>query len=243
MDISSDRKDVRSRAKFAYERIEVIWPEADDWSVHTREQIADCVARNLREREIAILNAGCGGNDYGLSSIGVCTNIDISFRQCRNLSNSMVGDIEALPFGTSRFDAVVCVGAVINYSEPYASIPELLRVTRSGGLLLLDFETTTSAELLFSNHWGKRVSVVERSYADRTDKTFLFSPDHIMRILDQYGAKIVHTHCYHTATAIWRRAFPTLRLPQSVLSSDRYVSQWPGIKLLASNITFVCQKN
>ena len=62
-----------------------------------------------------IFNAGCGGNDYGLSSGATCVNLDISMRQCRTLALPVLGDVEHIPFPDNLFDVTVCVGAVINY--------------------------------------------------------------------------------------------------------------------------------
>jgi SAM-dependent methyltransferase len=242
MDNSGEAADVKLRAKSAYEIQESIWPDTDAWSTHTRRSIATCLGQNVCASNATILNAGCGGNDYELAARGICINLDISLRQCRGLNTSIVGDIEAIPFASCYFDVVVCVGAVLNYSEPYAAIREIMRVTKNGGLVVLDFETTHSAELLFSIHWNKRVSVIERSYAGRMDKTFLFSIDHISRILVQYGCAVTTTHHYHTATAMWRRAFPHGHLHSFVLSIDRVASHFPALRFFASNVILVCRK-
>jgi ubiquinone/menaquinone biosynthesis C-methylase UbiE len=241
MDTSPDRADVKSRAKTAYEVTETIWPDTDAWSAHTKQNIGEFVGHLVDRSSATILNAGCGGNDYSLSANWV-VNLDISLRQCQALQRAVVGDIETIPFTDNHFDVVICVGAVLNYSEPYSAIPELIRVTKPSGLIIVDFETTHTAELLFSRDWGKRVSVIERDYAGRLDKTFLFSTYHISRILYQFGAEIVTTRYYHTATALWRRIFPEAMLPKHTFSSDKLVSRIPGLRTLASNVIFACRK-
>jgi SAM-dependent methyltransferase len=238
-----DRGDVKSRAKAAYERLEDIWPETDAWSTHTRRNIMKVIDRYIDERHCAILNAGCGNNDYGLLKGAACVNLDFSTPQCRKMERAVVADIESIPFPTDHFDATVCVGAVLNYVEPYDAIPELVRVTRRGGPILLDFETTSTAELLFSRQWAKRVSVVERSYAGRLDKTFLFSVHHIRAILAQHAVEVVAAHHYHLSTAIWHRTFSKSRLPSAILSIDEGLSRLPGLRFLASNVIFVGRKN
>jgi SAM-dependent methyltransferase len=190
----------------------------------------------------AILNAGCGGNDYGISAGRLCVNLDLSHRQCRKMKAGVVADIEVMPFESDAFDAVLCVGAVINYSDPYTAVPELLRVTRNGGLLLIDFETSNTAELLFSRDWASRVSVVERNYAGRLDKTFLFSVDHVRRIIEGRGANIIATCHYHTTTALWHRVRPKAKLPRLILSTDELLSRLPGFRTISSNVIFACQK-
>src|SRR5262249_38382158 len=158
--------------KATYDATDVIWPASDAWSVHTRDSIRSALSEVSVRAGYEILNAGCGGNDYGIPHLGACTHLDISPMQTPYLARAVVGDVERLPFPDGIFDLVICVGAVINYCEPFDAIPELVRVLRVGGTLLLDFETTTTAEVLFSRHWGRRVSVIERLFADRPDKTF-----------------------------------------------------------------------
>jgi ubiquinone/menaquinone biosynthesis C-methylase UbiE len=243
MSTLDDRHDVKSRAKEAYDGLEVVWPNTDAWSTHTRRNIAKLIKRTLGNTRCTILNAGCGNNDYGLSGQATCVNLDMSLRQCRKMERAIVADIESIPLAANYFDAIVCVGAVLNYAEPYNAIPELARVTKPGGLILLDFETTNTAELLLSSDWSKRVSVIERYYAGRLDKTFLFSAQHIKTILAQHKIEIIAEHRYHLATALWHRAFSNARLPIAVLSLDWLLSRVPGLRNLASNVIFLCRKS
>lgn len=235
--------EIKTRAKAAYDATDVIWPESDSWSTHTRDFIRTVLGKNIPVPKRLVLNAGCGGNDYGILRFSDCVNLDISSQQCSQSNWPLVGDVEALPFPDECFDLIICVGAVINYCEPYNAIPELIRVLKKDAILYLDFETTTTAETLFSPHWGKRVSVIERPFADRMDKTYLFSLYHIKSIVKSSNCDMQATWRYHTATAIWRRIFPLSRLPQPILAIDKYVSVVPGLNMLASNIIFSCRKN
>jgi ubiquinone/menaquinone biosynthesis C-methylase UbiE len=142
MSILDDRNDVKVRARKNYDGMEQIWPESDRWSLHTKRNIASFVGQFIEADHQTILNAGCGDNEYALSSRLACVNLDISMRQCRKLEHAVVADVEALPFPDGCFQAAICVGAVLNYAEPYEAIPELIRVTRPHGLILIDFETT-----------------------------------------------------------------------------------------------------
>jgi|SRR5579862_1376607 len=242
MSSSIQPRDVKSRAKSTYEATSDIWPEDDKWSSHTKEILDGVVGQLIPDGDSAILNAGCGGNDYGLGhKASICINLDISLRQCRDMRLPVIADIEAIPFSDNMFDAVLCVGAVINYCEPFTAIPELFRVTKPGGCVVLDFETTQSAELLLTGDWGKRVSVIERKYAERDDKTLLFSVDHIKRIVEQNGV-VTEIKRYHTATAAWLRVARRSEIPAIVLSLDRFVSRIPILNALASNSIFFCQK-
>jgi SAM-dependent methyltransferase len=237
-----ERRDVKSRAQTTYDSTFDVWPESDTWSSYTKRILSRVVHELGISPNSAVLNAGCGGNDYGIAQKGaICVNLDLSFEQCRNMRHSIVADVEEIPLANNWFDFVLCVGAVMNYCEPYAAVAELFRVAKPNGTVVIDFETTTSAELLFSKHWGKRVSVIERKYADRLDKTLLFSADHVRRIIKPYGT-IVKLHRYHIATAFWLRMNHRLKIPNAAIKLDRVATRIPGLRALASNFIFVCRK-
>jgi len=240
--MSADALDVKSRAKVAYELMEHPWPPGDNWSTHTKQSIAEFVREVVPAMDGLILNAGCGGNDYGLTDRGTCVNLDISLRQCRTLALPVLGDVEQIPFPDNLFDVTVCVGAVINYVQPQKAIPELARVTKPGGLILVDFESSYSGEIMFSRYWRKPLTVIERMYIDHMDKTYLFSPDHIREIFEQAKSTVIAIRGYHIATAIWERIFKKALIPRAAYSIDRYASRVPGVRALASSVLFACQK-
>jgi SAM-dependent methyltransferase len=234
--------DVKARAKVAYELMEHPWPPGDNWSSHTKRSIAEFVREIVPDTSGLILNAGCGGNDYGLSGGATCVNLDISMRQCRTLKLPVLGDIEQIPFADNLFDVAVCVGAVINYVDPQKAIPELARVTKPGGLILVDFESSYSAEIMFSRHWRRPLTVIERMYIDHIDKTYLFSPDYIRALLEQRRNAVVATRGYHIATAMWERIFSKALIPKAAYALDKPMSRVPGVRSLASSVLFACQK-
>jgi SAM-dependent methyltransferase len=200
------------------------------------------VRRCLPEPKPAILNAGCGGNDYGLRA-DLIVNLDISMRHCEALPHAVVGDIETIPFPNDCFDATVSVGAVLNYVRPERAIPELVRVTRPGGLILVDFESSWSAEIMFSSHWRKPVSVIERLYVDRMDKTYLFSPGFVRTMFEDHGAVIVASGGYHIATALWERIFTKALIPRAAFAIDPYIGAVPALRPLASSILFAFRRH
>ena len=113
MDTSRDLLDIKTRAKAAYDATEVIWPETDRWSIHTRHFLQKALKESVPIDTGLLLNAGCGANDYGVSNLGGCVNLDISLRQTRLMKWPGVGDIESLLFADGCFDLVICVGAII----------------------------------------------------------------------------------------------------------------------------------
>lgn len=241
--MSTDALDVKSRARVAYDLMEHPWPPGDPWSTHTKNSIGAFVRGVVPEaRGLKVLNAGCGNNDYGLTGPEVCVNLDISVRQCRGLSCPVVGDIEHLPLPSDTFDVTVCVGAVINYVELGKAIPELVRVTRPSGLILVDFESSGSAEIMLSEQWRKPVSVIERMYIDHMDKTYLYSPGYVRAMFEQSRCKVLKVSGYHIATAMWERIFTKALIPKAAFAIDAFTSRVPGVRALASSVLFACRK-
>jgi SAM-dependent methyltransferase len=238
----ADVLDVKSRAKVAYDQMEHPWPPGDNWSMHTKRSIGAFVRAVMPDTEAFVLNAGSGGNDYGLSRRMTCVNLDISLRQCRTLKLPVLGDVERLPFVDSQFDATICVGAVINYVHPETAIPELVRVTKPGGLILVDFESSYSAEIMFAAQWRKPLTVIERMYVDHMDKTFLYSPPYIRGLFETAQASVIAARGYHIASAMWERIFTKALIPRAAYSLDRLASRVPGVRSLASSVLFACRK-
>src|ERR1051326_2544520 len=111
MDLSRERADVRSRARRAYESTNVVWPASDTWSIHTKHCLHKFLSRVVGPEHSVVLNAGCGGNDYGVPADWLCVNLDLSLRQSKNMRGAVVADIEALPFEVNKYDAALCAGA------------------------------------------------------------------------------------------------------------------------------------
>ena len=241
-DIPADIAELKTRAKSAYDQMEAIWPAGDPWSTYTKRNINAFVQRVVPHGPLRILNAGCGDNDYGLPSGMIAANMDISMRQCRALPHPVVGDVEHIPFADDFFDVTICVGAVINYVRAEVAIPELVRVTKPGGLTLVDFESSFSAEIMFSKPWAKRTSVIERLYIDHMDKTHLYSLGHVRSLFERSNSALVQSHSYHTATALWERLFKKAHIPQAAFAIDPYTSRMPVFRALASSILVACQK-
>lgn len=241
-DIPADIADLKSRARVAYDQMEHVWPPGDPWSEHTERSINAFVRRFVRPGALAILNAGCGGNDYGLPRGAITANMDISLRQCRPLPRAVVGDIESIPFPNNAFDVTICTGAVINYVRPEVAIPELVRVTRPGGLTLVDFESSFSAEIMFSKYWAKRTSVIERMYVDHMDKQHLYSLGYVRSLFERCNSRFLESRGYHTATALWERIFTKALIPRAAFAIDPFTSRMPVLRMLASSILIACRK-
>ena len=56
---------------------------------------------------------------------------------------------ETLAFDDSYFDMVFCLNALDHFADPGASLAEMIRVMRSEGTLLLEYENTTPLALRY----------------------------------------------------------------------------------------------
>lgn len=90
-----------------------------------------------------ILDAGCGVGAF--SEPWVATNVvygvdfsekSLAYAAARGLK-TLAGDLAALPFETGSFDLVVCIGVIQLIEDHEPVIAELARVTKPGGMLLV----------------------------------------------------------------------------------------------------------
>jgi SAM-dependent methyltransferase len=93
-----------------------------------------------------ILDAGCGtgGNALALARLGAVTGVDlhpraIALARQRGLPRLARASIEALPFPSASFDAVVSVDVLYHQAvaDDAAALGELARVCRPGGVVVL----------------------------------------------------------------------------------------------------------
>ena len=96
-----------------YEKSEEIWSIHNNWYNYTKRKIKLFINKYILEGYI--LNAGSGGNTYGLNN-KMC-HVDIVKKNICKYDDYVVANIEKLPFENSIFDSIICVGDVINYCE------------------------------------------------------------------------------------------------------------------------------
>lgn len=103
-----------------------------------------------------LLDAGCGSGRTldELARYGRVSGIDLSpeavaAARRRGHDDVRTGRIEALPFADAAFDVVTCLDVIEHTPDDRASLAELLRVTRPGGLLIV---TVPAYQGLWSHH-------------------------------------------------------------------------------------------
>ena len=120
-----------------------------------------------------LLDAGCGSGrtldelaDYGQVSGVDLSPLAVDAARRRGHADVQVGAIEHLPFHDDTFDVVTCLDVIEHTPDDRASLAELRRVTRPGGLLLV---TVPAYPALWS--WHDEANCHYRRYGRRELRT------------------------------------------------------------------------
>jgi len=185
-------EEVRQSALALYSDGQKIWDPSDAWNVHKRTGIEAFAFRYCLEilsGAESVLNVGAGSDLY--SWLPPCTiNSDLYFEQVRRLPRAVVGDVGQLPFFSSTFDVIVCVGSVLNYASLLEALAEIHRCVRLGGHAIIHFESSNSFEHWFSMHWNRAITLVSTVNAGREDKIWVYSPRFVLGTLENLGFRI-----------------------------------------------------
>jgi SAM-dependent methyltransferase len=158
------------------------------------------------------------------------------------MPNPIVASVEALPLSDGSVDTVICVGSVINYCDPAAAISEFGRVLRPGGALVLEFESSFSAELITQEAYGSSAAVAETFYANREEAVWVYSPAHIRNLLTAGGFKVERSVPIHVISPWALLVSRSGRLAALIARSDHVLRGVPLLTRWASNHLFFCGK-
>lgn len=131
--------------------------DVTSWGYDAPERVATMVAKRLQEQPGQVLDAGCGTGRVGaaLQALGVkdviggdFTPASVEAARRRNVYRSVEHlDLnEQLGFDDNQFAAVVSVGVFSYLTDTSATITELLRITKPGGVVIFTQRTDLWAE-------------------------------------------------------------------------------------------------
>jgi SAM-dependent methyltransferase len=188
-----------------------------------------------------VLNAGSGDIDPGLKS-ALTINLDISITRVSMIPNAVVGSVEAIPLRDASIDAVVCVGSVINYCDVGATILEFARVLRPGGYLLLEFESSRSAELRSQDVFGRSVGVAETFYGDGPEIVWVYTPEFVGHLLEAARIPVFKRVPIHVLSPWILSLFGSIPGAAVVARLDPIARRLPIVTRWASNHLFIGKK-
>jgi SAM-dependent methyltransferase len=131
--------------------------DEDHWWYRGRRRVLRAALDRLPlEPTARLLDAGCGSGRTldELARYGRVSGVDISpdaveAARRRGHHDVRVARVEQLPFADATFDVVTCLDVVEHTPDDRATLGELRRVTRRGGLLLV---TVPAYQALWSRH-------------------------------------------------------------------------------------------
>lgn len=227
-----------------YNQMNDIWPENDKWYVYTNKYIQkylDKFSENyINDVEKLILNAGSAGNTYGIP--GKHFHIDIAENHIRSQTNSIACSIEDLPFRDNYFDICICVGSVINYCDAIASISEIYRVLKQGGLFVLEYDQSKSYEFLKTNAFNKNATIIKTFNSGNIDNTWVFSERYIDAILKKYEFSVITKEKFHCLSPLLYKITKNENKSSKFARLDKLVSYIPVLNSISSNIILTAQK-
>lgn len=224
-----------------YNSIPSVWSDDDIWHTHSREQILTYIHQCKFLLGTDILNAGSGGSDYNLN-YNRMLHVDIAEEKIKQHSDFLVSSIENIPVSSDSYDNVICVGSVLNYCDPVSSISEMDRILKQGGHLILEFESSWGFEYIGRKVYKQDAVIVNIEYLNTSHNQWLFSPQYIKGILNNYHFKIEKEFKFHIIDGIFSKLLSD-RI--SVILSkklDRVASKMPYTCKHANNIMYICRK-
>ena len=222
-----------------YENVDTVWPKSNKWHDINQKEIKQFIHK-FSFQKCRILNAGSGGNNYGLNE-DMC-HVDIAENKVNNTKNYVICNIENMPFANDSFDAVICVGSVLNYSDAVKAIGEMSRVLQKNGFIILEFECSYSFEFMGTDAFKANAAIITTYYFNTLHKMWVYSLDYITRILRENNLIIKKTYPYHIlSTYIYYRNKSESTAAQYACF-DRFFRHLPIIRRYSGNVILYAQK-
>lgn len=205
MNCNQNYDEYTEQIKDLYNNAEEIWPSNDKCHLYAKSIIEKKLFQWLHSNASSyILHAGSGGTEYDIKG-NVC-HLDIADKKICNKKDFIVGSIENIPVQNEVFDYVICVGSVINYVKNISkALNELSRVLKPNGSMILEYERSNSAELLFNKSHGADCFYKIYDYNNAEHGIWLYSDHLINTFMKANSMKLQKQYRFHTLSAVAER--------------------------------------
>jgi SAM-dependent methyltransferase len=217
----------------------------DPWHIHTALEIentlADEFARHPFLQTDIVVFAGSGGRTNGINPPRAI-HVDLAEVPLRNVKGAVMANVEQLPIGDGAAAAVISVGSVINYCDAASAIAEFARVTRPGGRLVLEFESSDSLEFLLTRTFRRSVDYITTFYDGEREDIWVYSCRYIAAALVASGYRISRRRPIHILSPLRLRYSSDVSAASRWAAFDERLRDVPGLRALACNFVFFCER-
>lgn len=235
----------RTEVQTLYEDIPKIYATSDRWHTVTHRWIARIV-RTEMERVVLesaglIANLGSGGESYGLAEDHLL-HVDLCTKWARSDQYYVVGDIHDIPLKDHSCIACICVGSVLNHCDASRVIYEIDRVLMPGGILIVEFESTSGLDMLLSPVYGAAVGMAWTFYNGRQVRLAMYAEQYVAQIIRASEMQILRRGTKHHLSGFVYFLSRNPNLAARFHLFDGIFAKIPFLRSMASHVILTCQK-
>jgi SAM-dependent methyltransferase len=218
------------------------WPDKDSWHETTYRILFKYVSNWLRKnatKNHTILCAGAGTTRY--KSDASIMYMDIVEEYIKTADKYLIGSVENILLPDQSIDIIICVGSVLNYVDAQKTISEFNRILKEKGILILEFERSTSAEFLFKSVYGQELFMQKYNYNNQQHFLWMYNEKFIIGLLRKYSIHVTSKYRFHCVSSVlYRMGFNEEKIAKwaKMDKMSQLTSYW-----MAHNIVLTAQKN
>jgi hypothetical protein len=194
---------LRAYVRAVYDGIHADPASENGWDRHTSRQISDALEGLRAELDTkTTVNIGSGGLSYGLENP---IEVDLVLAALRDARRAIVGDAHRLPIRTDSAKAVICVGGVVNYLSLSDAIAEIARVVQRMGMVVIEYERTSTLQFVGTATFRKHVSPQLTTYRGEQHVLWRYSDAYVLGTMESHGFKVAKVVPFHLLSPLLLR--------------------------------------